>query len=629
MKAILPVTLALTTVLGLGQLALGQPIANPDFADWAGDTPSGWTVRNLKQELVPATDIAHPAAKSALQVNLVQDGGSGFGEILQEIKFEPYTRYRLSADVRSTKAGIAIVQVKTIRSRSELQRHSSKASTTEWSKLTVEFDTGGADKVQVLCRYRQKAEQVGEKAWWTRLGLEKLGPGAAPPAPGTTVMAPRGADRYVTPLGAGDRTGAGWEHAMAGADGLQTALDAVGPGQTLYIGSGVYRDVALVLKAGGDADSILTIRGVDTGDGLPRMVSDFDPQRPAGSGNTFLRVEPHVGYVAIEHIRLEDVRIGIALNGPNIGVRVTDVDVTRCREGIIVSGAAVPYDSASGTRDLIIRDCELGPYTKRGVRIREGVHDAQIVNCHADAGGVAWATEPFQIGFAIEGSQTAGVSDHDITYVGCTARNNYQDKGDKYWNGDGFVAERNVSKITYRDCGAFDNTDGGWDLKAQNPTLVNCVTLRNKRNFRIWSSAQTPAKLYNCVAAYSVQRGGSGNRNGLHLSNGAGADLAFCTFIDNGQGIDIDDVDQATWVRLQDSLIVDADGVGCVVSGEHGRVTLERSIVVDKDHMQGRPQFVRLNKQWEGGNADFDSTDHIDQGYRFDRKPPAGPDRHP
>ena len=595
----------------------GPTIENSDFASFTGGKPDGWTFRSNKQEFAQATDIDHETVDTALQITLVKDGGNSYGEILQRLKLKPATRYRISADIRSSPNGLGIIQVKTIRSKKELERLNSDRSKTDWETVSLEFDTANSDQVQVLCRYTQKGSQVGGQIWWTNLQIEELGDGAPPRDPESLEIAEAGIDQYVTPSGAGKKDGSDWANARAGGSDLQSALDAVGPGNTLHLGSGDYRDVSLSIERGGaSSGEMVKIVGVDTGDGPPRFTSSFDKDNPGKGGGVLFRLAGYVGFVSIENVQAEAYAAGIEMDGPNRGIRISNVDVSASREGIIINGGAVANDLDSGSNDIVIRDGDFMHYTKRAIRLRGGVHDVQILNCHADAGGEAWATERFAMGFTVEGSKADGVMDHDITYENCTARNHYDNQGTKYWNGDGFSAERSVKNLTYRNCGAFDNTDGGWDIKAESPTFINCVSLGNKRNFRIWSKHESPARLENCVIAFSHHPGGTGNANGIHLANNAGVIVERCTFVENGQSIDLDGKGEPTWAKVSDSLIYEPNGLAKATEGGDTKVEVSGGVVIDENNAGQDPQFPNANIDWEGGDNSFDSATYPSAGYR-------------
>jgi hypothetical protein len=60
---------------------------------------------------------------------------------------------------------------------------------------------------------------------------------------------------------------------------------------------------------------------------------------------------------------------------------------------------------------------------------------------------------------------------------------------DRYFNGDGFSTERKNSDIGFAFCKAFDNSDGGFDLKGPNAILRACEAGGNSKNYRHWDSA--------------------------------------------------------------------------------------------------------------------------------------------
>jgi len=126
----------------------------------------------------------------------------------------------------------------------------------------------------VLCRWEQNAQRgwIGQTCWFTDLKLVEKGP--APPPPAWTAIIAKAADiklasamsvplptakgdLYVTPEGAGRGTGADWANALPGnAPGALQARrwDALQPGQTCHVGSGIYVGVALTIGSGGTFD---------------------------------------------------------------------------------------------------------------------------------------------------------------------------------------------------------------------------------------------------------------------------------------------------------------------------------------------------------------------------------------
>jgi hypothetical protein len=330
----------------------------------------------------------------------------------------------------------------------------------------------------------------------------------------TTVERP--GDKYILPKGAGTKDGSSWANALDAA-ALQQGWDALSPGQTLWVGSGTYSGGSFSISKGGTADKLKTLAGKDTGGGLPVFTSTFNKNQPE-KGGPFISASEGADYWSVQDIQLQNYAFGIvSKEGGHEGVRIRNFDVTGCREGISLNGGGTAQNPEIASHDWEIRDCDFVNYTKRGIRLRNGNYDFKITNCVANAGGREWATEPFHMSFSIEGEYSRdkanpGAHDHDITFTNCVALNNYHNYGTKYWNADGFCAERGVKGLRFVNCMAFDNTDGGWDLKAEDVMFENCVSMGNKRNFRLWGSTNT---MTNCLIASSVWPGGSGGHTGL------------------------------------------------------------------------------------------------------------------
>ncbi|HEU4961534.1 MAG TPA: hypothetical protein VFT56_14155 [Sphingomonas sp.] len=93
---------------------------------------------------------------------------------------------------------------------------------------------------------------------------------------------------------------------------------------------------------------------------------------------------------------------------------------------------------------------------------------------------------------------------HDILIERTVARDfQMMPEGQKYLNGDGFSSERGAYRITFRRDEAYDNSDGGFDLKSKQTRLDNTISARNKRNYRLWGTgtagtivSKTPRKAH-------------------------------------------------------------------------------------------------------------------------------------
>jgi len=186
-----------------------------------------------------------------------------------------------------------------------------------------------------------------------------------------------------------------------------------------------------------DRASYRHVSAHDVGNGL--VVLD----RPT-SGVVMDDVRVDGGYRVIENTGIDRAAAGV------VGLRVSNVTATNLRRGF----ARIRYDS----RDGIFSDV-----TASGV-LTTGAHDL-----------------PCGIAIADDAS--------DFRFERCTMRGFQWKRNDRqYWNGDGFSAERGNRRLVFRSCAAWDNSDGGFDLKASDSMLDDCISGRNARNYRLWSS---------------------------------------------------------------------------------------------------------------------------------------------
>ena len=419
----------------------------------------------------------------------------------------------------------------------------------------------------------------------------------------TQAVVERLGDRYILPAGAGTKDGSSWANAFDGSAGLQGGWDALQPGQTLWVGSGAYPNARLSISKGGEAGKLKTLAGKDTGGGQPVFTSDFKKSDPAKSGADFITATDGADFWQVQDIHIRNYKIGISSNaGGHQGVRIRNFDVTGSREGISLAGGGTAEQPQLGSHDVEISGCEFVGYTKRGIRLKGGNYDFRIANCVADAGGKEWATEPFHMGFSVEGPR-----DHDITYVNCVALNNYQDAGASYWNADGFCAER-VSNLRFIGCMAFDNTDGGWDLKAENVLLEGCIAVGNKRNYRFWGATTT---LIRCLSAESVYPGGTGGALGLWTSGKV--------TVQNSTFYNSDISPDGGMVTVSNSIIARSKSKpGHAPLGEKEGLKLVGTVLWDEATSQGEdPQFVAPSPLWAGRGDAFNSRKFKEsKGYR-------------
>ncbi len=347
----------------------------------------------------------------------------------------------------------------------------------------------------------------------------------------------RAADLYVSPQGAGRLDGSSREHAASAAgDGLQKMWDALPTGATLWLAPGEYAGVTLDMGKGSR-----NLAGEDVDGKRAVFSSDFDRKRPEKTGAHVITVRAGVSDWSIRHVEFRDVNTAIHLQGGHERGVIEKVRVTRAREGIRSEGRG---RGKAVSKALEVRGCEFLHYTKRGLRLLAGHEGVKVEGCRADAGGKDWDVEPFQMGFAVEAGCT------DVVFVDCEARGSHHDHGKGYWNGDGFCAESGAGTVTWKRCRAFDNTDGGWDTKADLSLFEDCVALRNKRNYRVWGRGV----FKNCLGAFPMHPGGSGG-TACVWSKGE-VSVEGCTLV----GDNVLESEEGGSFTLVDSLVVSLPG---------------------------------------------------------------------
>lgn len=428
---------------------------------------------------------------------------------------------------------------------------------------------------------------------------------------------PSQADLYILPSGAGSKNGSTWENALPGkAEDFQSAWNALTPDETLHVGSGSYTNVRISANKGGQSGKPLRLKGVDRGGGLPLITSNFDKQNPDKSGIVFFEAKFGITDFEIDGFRLKGCRCAVFMRGRHSNVKISNLLVEEAREGIRSEGGGTPENPDAATHDVIVSDCRFINFTKRGIRLEAGNYGWRIERCHADAGGKEWATEPFQMGYQVANKSLKDSSfEHHITFVDCWALNSYHEPtgGKEFWNGDGFCAESKVNNLRYFRCVSMHHTDGGWDDKSDAPEFVDCVSIDNKENFRLWSK-NAPARMTNVLSAFAHKRGGTGPQTGLWALGSLNA--RNCTFFGNSSQITIEAEKAAPDAKLvfqncifDDGNLLESDKFKLVDSivSKTGGTKVDTGI-------RARPDVL-----WQDGTQAFDSTTLPNQGFSVAR----------
>ncbi len=121
--------------------------------------------------------VAWDAAEEALRVDIGR-ASENDGQIVQRVKGIAAGRaYVLSGQVRSSKAGLAHLQIKLHRGGREQRRITAEPrSDTGWRDVEAAFSAGDADEIEILCRFRQRDDTLGQTAWFRAVSLVEAGP---------------------------------------------------------------------------------------------------------------------------------------------------------------------------------------------------------------------------------------------------------------------------------------------------------------------------------------------------------------------------------------------------------------------------------------------------------------------
>ncbi|MEZ0274502.1 MAG: right-handed parallel beta-helix repeat-containing protein [Roseimicrobium sp.] len=409
------------------------------------------------------------------------------------------------------------------------------------------------------------------------------------------------ANRYLSPQGTGTKEGSSRENAAAAVgDGLQKAWDALPADGTLWLLPGEYVGVTLDISASEDK-ATRTLAGEVAGDTRAVFVGDFDKARPEKTGGHIITIKEGASRWALKNLDFRNVNTAVHLLGSNEAGTIEGVRVYGAREGFRFEGKGKAKEVS---KDITVQDCLFEHFTKRGVRMRPGHDSISVKRCRADAGGKEWATEPFHMGFAVE----EGCD--NITFTDCVARGSYNDADKGYWNGDGFCAESGAGTITWVRCRAFDNTDGGWDTKADLSVFVDCIALRNKRNIRIWGKAT----LENCLAAFPQY---PKSTDGACVWSKGDVQMTRCTLV-GSRPVECEDGGKVT---LEKSYVVglpktDGERIAFPTEG----TSLSNSEVVQSDAEGVKALLVAPEKGFKGGTGFNRKEGSGAVGYKHEKK---------
>ncbi len=327
-------------------------------------------------------------------------------------------------------------------------------------------------------------------------------------------------DCWMSVRGAGLKNGTAEEHAYpASKNNGQKCWNQTSPTGTMHVLEGVYSI----------EDGTFWIVDIDSKNDGPESGFGYKKLEGAGKvrvigprpipyhafnkekGGRWIDIGKGAHHISISNFQIERVAEGIAAEkGGNHHLRIKNISFADTRQNIVLSGHP-NCRSAHNCRvklkdishEIHLENISGVRYSKRHIRLSNGIHRVKVLNCHADS---QFLDEDFAVGFDVENPS------HDILFQNCTSKRNRYSLS-KYWNGDGFKAENQTYNIRWINCSASENADGGFDIKTPKGYLQNVKAWKNNRNIRTWSPVGTTVK--DSKASDSKHFGGEGSEAGI------------------------------------------------------------------------------------------------------------------
>lgn len=256
---------------------------------------------------------------------------------------------------------------------------------------------------------------------------------------------------------------------------IQYGVSQLQAGDTLYIQGGIYGESVGFLTSG-LADAYITIEGVGN------VIIDGSKMPSYGAA---FNTNSH------DYLRFTNLTVNNAKAG---------VDITNGSDYIDITGLKADHDQFAVRMD-----------TASNVNVR---------NSTATNSYYGYRAYGYSHDLLFEDIQTSGAHDPAAT--------------PDYKNGDGFILESNVSNVTMRRISSWDNDDAGFDIKASNVLVENCITYGNKNNLKVWGSNITIRSSLSYNAKRQLRPGGTTvEGNGITVESGATVKLENMTFADN------------------------------------------------------------------------------------------------
>jgi hypothetical protein len=330
---------------------------------------------------------------------------------------------------------------------------------------------------------------------------------------------------FISPTGSGDKSGRDINNA-ASIGSLNTLIGKAGAGGEVLLlaDRGDYNVSGILgITRGGAEGAPVTIRGVDSFGNT--MDAHIVGTRPAdwkagdAAGNELFKLGTGADHLAFENLQIDNVQSAFRATADISDLTIAHVDANNVRR--FFEDLASATGATAAVKGLRISDVAVQGFSRSAIRLQYDSSNVVIEDLHADMGGQVGDDLP--IGVHLDGTV------HDVTIQRATVENVQSDSG-AYLNGDGFATERGVYNVSFIDTVARGNSDGGYDLKSENTTLLRTLSEENGRNYRLWGSST----LMEAVGRNPVYRGGSSEQNQLWLDSAANVTVIDSVFEDAG-----------------------------------------------------------------------------------------------
>lgn len=328
---------------------------------------------------------------------------------------------------------------------------------------------------------------------------------------------------YISPVGAGDKSGSSWTNA-APITRLDVMIKKAGPDGKVLLAAdkGAYKLLEPLNITGSGA----TITGMNTdgsaGDARFEGTRAPDWKAGAANGNELFRILKGADDLKFENMFMVNIGTVFRVGGDVSDLTIQHIQADNVRRFFenYVSGS----NKTATISGLTIRDVEVEGFSKGVIRLQYDTHDVLIEDVRGDS--ERQVGDDFAMGVHLGGTV------HDVVMRRVVMENATQEAGPgKYWNGDGFATERKTFNIMFEDTAARGSTDGGYDIKSSHVTMVRALAEDNAKNFRFWG---TDVVLIDPVGLNPHARGGTNNQEQLWLSGGASVKVIGGTFSDSG-----------------------------------------------------------------------------------------------